>query len=123
MSGVNVFAEPIDKQEIGSPEWRSALFAEAVRHTAHLEGPIRVTALQEHLLRFTRGTQEECGGEILMTLCLLIHSGLYTANTYNRATMTLILSEATTFTASHVLTMHMHGEHEVGEEDDEEDDA
>ncbi|WP_156375524.1 hypothetical protein [Methylobacterium sp. Leaf125] len=55
-----------------------------------------------------------------MTLCLLIHSGLYTANTYNRATMTLILSEATTFTASHVLTMHMHGEHEAGEEDEEE---
>ena len=122
---MNVFADPIEKHEIGSPEWRSALFAEAVRHTAHLEGPIRVTSLQDHLLRFTGGTEEECSGEIMMTLCLLIHSGLYTANTYNRATMTLILSSATTFTASHVLTMHMHGEHEAGEEDDddEEDDA
>ncbi|KQP82872.1 hypothetical protein [Methylobacterium sp. Leaf117] len=122
---MNVFAEPIEKYETGSPEWRSALFAEAVRYTAHLEGPIRVNSLQEHLLRFTGGTEEECGGEILMTLCLLIHSGLYTASTYNRATMTLIISAATTFTASPVLTMHIHGEHESGEidEDDEEDDA
>lgn len=117
---MNVFAEPFEDHTIGSAEWRSALFAEAVRHTAHLAGPIKVSALQEHLLAFTGGTEEECRGEILMTLCLLIHSGLYTANTYNRATMTLILSEATTFTASHVLTMHMHGEHEAGEEDEEE---
>ena len=120
---MNVFAQPIGDHAIGSAEWRSALFAEAVRHTAHLAGPIKVSYLQEHLLRFTGATEEECGGDILMTLCLLIHSGLYTANTYNRVTMTLILSEATTFTVSHVLTMHMHGEHEAQEEDGEEDDA
>lgn len=120
---MNVFAEPIQSHEVGSAEWRSALFAEAIRHTAHLAGPIRASSLQEHLLRFAGGTEEQCGGEILMTLCLLIHSGLYVTNTFNRATMTLVLSTETTFTASHVLTMHMHGEHETGDEDDEEDDA
>ncbi|WP_019905682.1 hypothetical protein [Methylobacterium sp. 77] len=98
--------------QAGEPEWRSALLAEAIRHTAHLAGPISPFALFKHLQEWLGLTEEECGGEINTVLFLMVRSDLYTSNTHDVETGTITLAAHTLLTPSVTLTLCMHSEPE-----------
>ncbi|MCC0808561.1 hypothetical protein FPV16_20520 [Methylobacterium sp. W2] len=107
------------RSQIGEPEGRSALLAEAIRHTAHLAGPISPFALFKHLQDWLGLSEEECGGEINTTLFLMVRSGLYTSNTHDVETGTIILAAHTLLTPSVTLTLCMHDDHESVPEEPE----
>lgn len=110
MPQVVPFRSPAQRPQIGQPEWRSALLAEAIRHTAHVAGSICPFALFRHLQDWLGLPEEVCGGEINTTLFALVSSGLYTSNTHDVATGTITLGAETRLTASRVLTVCLHGE-------------
>ncbi|MCJ2033051.1 hypothetical protein [Methylobacterium sp. J-068] len=95
--------------DLGQPEWRAALLAEAIRHTAHLAGPISPFALFQHLQDWLGLTEEVCGGEINTILFLMVRSGLYTSNTHDVETGTITFAGGTRLTPSCALTQCMHG--------------
>lgn len=105
---------------VGQPEWRSALLAEAVRHTAHLAGPISPFALFRHLQDWLGLPEEECGGEVNTTIFLLVRSGLYTSNTHDVETGTITLAAETRLTASRVLTLCLHSDVDAEAEGEQE---
>ena len=103
----------ITPASLGQPEWRSALLAEAIRHTAHLAGPICPFALHRHLQDWLGLSEEACGGEINTTLFLMVRSGLYTSNTHDVDSGTITMAAETRLTASRVLTLCLHGDLEA----------
>ncbi|KQP35962.1 hypothetical protein [Methylobacterium sp. Leaf100] len=105
--------------QIGQPEWRSSLLAAAIRHTAHVAGPICPFALFRHLQDWLGLPEEVCGGEINTILFAMVRSGLYTSNTHDVATGTITLGAETRLTASRVLTVCLHGEPCGDPEDDD----
>ncbi|MDO9428407.1 MAG: hypothetical protein Q7T93_16445 [Methylobacterium sp.] len=105
--------------DVGQPEWRSALLAEAIRHTAHVAGPISPFTLFRHLQDWLGLPEEVCGGEINTVLFAMVRSGLYTSNTHDVATGSITLGAETRLTASRVLTVCLHGEPCGDPEDDE----
>ncbi|KQT17717.1 hypothetical protein ASG40_16990 [Methylobacterium sp. Leaf399] len=100
----------LNHAEVGQPEWRSALLAEAIRHTAHVAGPINPFALHRHLQDWVGIPEEACGGEINTILFAMVRSGLYTSNTHDEATGTITMGVETRLTASRTLTVCLHGE-------------
>ena len=106
--------------DVGQPEWRSALLAEAIRHTAHLAGPVNPNTLFRHLQAWLGLPEEACGEEIRTTLFLMVRSGLFTSDSHDRASGDLWLGTATRFTPSRTLTAYLHGEavHLTDDEDD-----
>ncbi|MCC0809073.1 hypothetical protein FPV16_23210 [Methylobacterium sp. W2] len=95
---------------IGQPEWRAVLLAEAIRHTAHVAGPINPWALFRHLQSWLGMAEEECGSEISAILFLMVRSGLYTSNTYDVNAGMVSMAAHTQFGASPALTLCMHGD-------------
>jgi len=93
----------------GSPEWRAALFGQAVAYAAHLTGPICPYALGSHLHRFLGQSEEQCGGEALDATVMLIRSGLFTINTMDEDG-SLIFGGETKLTVSPMLTAYLYGE-------------
>lgn len=107
--------------EVGSPEWRAALFGQAVAYSAHLTGPICPYVLGAHLRSILGLPEEECGGEIFDATVMLIRAGLFTINTVEPGTNSLMFGGDTKLTPSRLLTGYVYGE--PGEApDDEEDD-
>lgn len=106
------------RSEVGDPEWRSALLAEAIRHTAHVAGPISPFALFKHLQGWLGLSEEECGGEINTTLFLMVRSGLYTSNTHDVETGTITLAGHTLLSPSRTLTVCIHSEPEPEPDED-----
>ena len=110
----------VDPAALAQPEWRAALLAEAIRHTAHLAGPISPFALFRHLQDWIGLPEEACGDEINTTLFLMVRSGLYTSNTHDVETGTITMAGETRLTASRVLTLCLHGELEAEPEGEHE---
>ena len=96
--------------ESGSPEWRAALFGQAIAYAAHLTGPICPYALGRHLWSFLGQSEEECGGEALDVTFLLIRTGLFTVNTRDERTGDIWLGADTMLTVSPMLTAYLYGE-------------
>lgn len=93
----------------GSPEWRAALFGQAIAYAAHLTGPICPYALGSHLRRFIGQSEEECGGEALDATVMLIRTGLFTINTMDEDG-SLIFGGDTKLTVCPMLTTYLYGE-------------
>ena len=91
------------------PEWRAALLAEAIRHTAHRAGPINASALFRHLQHWLGQIEEACGAEINTILFLMVRSGLYTSNTHDVENGTITFAGGTRLTPSCALTQCMQG--------------
>lgn len=103
--------------QAGSPEWRAAIFGEAIAYAAHLTGPICPYALGSHLHRFLGQSEEQCGGEALDATVMLIRTGLFTINTMDEDG-SLVFGGETRLTVAPMLTAYLYGE-----PDDEEDEA
>lgn len=93
----------------GSPEWRAALFGQAIAYAAHLTGPICPYALGSHLHRFLGQSEEQCGVEALDATVMLIRTGLFTINTMDEDG-SLIFSGHTKLTVAPMLTAYLYGE-------------
>ena len=106
--------------EVGSPEWRAALFGQAIAYSAHLTGPICPYVLGLHLRSILGLPEEECGGEILDATVMLIRSGLFTINTVEPGTGAFWFGGDTKLTTTRLLTGNVYGE--PGEPLDEEED-
>ena len=102
----------LSKPAIGEPEWRGALLAEVIRHTAHVAGPICLNGLFRHLLDWLGLPEEECGAEIYSTVFCLVRTGLYTSNTYDAATGELWLGHDTQLTPARTVTLYLYGDTE-----------
>jgi hypothetical protein len=98
--------------EVGSPEWRAALFGQT--------GPICPYVLGSHLRSILGLPEEECGGEILDATVMLIRAGLFTINTVEPGTGAFWFSGDTKLTPTRLLTGYVYGE--PGEPLDEEED-
>ncbi|MDP4024434.1 hypothetical protein Q8W71_17555 [Methylobacterium sp. NEAU 140] len=107
---------PPPRDQVGQPEWRAALFAEAIRHTAHVAGPINPFPLMSHLLTWLGIAEEKAGDEITLIIFLMVRSGLYTANTHSSATGKLYLGCDTRLTASPILSSMLYAVYENAEE-------
>jgi hypothetical protein len=92
----------------GSPEWRAALFGQAIAYAAHLTGPICPYALGSHLHRFLGQSEAQCGGEALDATVMLIRTGLFTINTMDEDG-SLIFGGETKLTVSPMLTAYLYG--------------
>lgn len=107
--------------ETGSPEWRAALFGQAIAYAAHLTGPICPYALGRHLWSFLGQAEEECGGEAMDATVMLIRTGLFTINTMDE-NGSLTFSGDTKLTVTPMLTAYLYGGPEL-QDDDAEDEA
>lgn len=96
--------------EVGSPEWRAALFGQAIAYSAHLTGPICPYVLGSHLRSILGLPEEECGGEILDATVMLIRAGLFTINTVEPGTGAFWFSGDTKLTPTRLLTGYVYGE-------------
>ncbi|MDP4024488.1 hypothetical protein Q8W71_17835 [Methylobacterium sp. NEAU 140] len=94
-------------------ERRSAMLAEAIRHTAHVAGEIDTHALHAHLITWAGVPEEECGGDIYATMFFMVRCGLYTTNTPDT------LAAETRLKVSHLLMGHLYDEHPPEPDDDE----
>lgn len=95
--------------DYGSPEWRAALFGQAISYAAHLTGPICPYALGSHLHAFLGQAEEECGGEALDAVVMLIRTGLFTINTIDE-TGVITFEGETKLTVAPMLTAYLYGE-------------
>ncbi|NEU14650.1 hypothetical protein G3T14_21435 [Methylobacterium sp. BTF04] len=93
----------------GSPEWRAALFGQAIAYAAHLTGPICPHALGRHLWAFVGQAEVECGGECLDAVLILIQTGLFTANTMDEDTGAITFCSETKLTVAPMLTAYVYG--------------
>lgn len=98
--------------DYGSPEWRAALFAQALSYAAHLTGPICPYAIGSHLHAFLGQAEEVCGGEALDAVVMLIRTGLFTINTID-ADGSLIFGGDTKLMVAPILTAYLYGEDEA----------
>jgi hypothetical protein len=112
-------APPPAASEVGQPEWRAAVLAEAIRHTAHLTGPINPFSLMDHLRNWLGLVEEECGADLHDVLFMMVGSGLYTSNTMDFSTGTVWLGSKTYLTAGRALTAFVYSEEPAEREDDE----
>jgi hypothetical protein len=96
--------------EAGSPEWRAALFAQAIAYAAHLSGPISPHALHRHLRTFIGESEDGCGWEVCDAVLMLIQTGLFTVNTMGDDGETIIFRDDTMLTVGPVLTAFVYGE-------------
>jgi hypothetical protein len=94
--------------EAGSPEWRAALFGQAIAYAAHLTGPICPHALGRYLWSFVGQAEEECGGECLDAVLMLIRTGLFTANTAEEDG-SITFGGETKLTVTPMLTAYLYG--------------
>ena len=117
MSAAGTARPPVD---VGSPEWRAALFGQAIAYSAHLTGPICPYVLGSHLRSILGLPEEECGGEILDATVMLIRAGLFTINTVEPGTGAFWFSGDTKLTPTRLLTGYVYGE--PGEPLEEEED-
>lgn len=104
------------RTDVGQPEWRAALLAEAIRRTAFVEGPINPFRLARALREWLSLSEEDCGDEVYTTLFLMVRSGLYTSNTHDVVTGVISLGGDTRLTVAPVLTTYLHGEVEHAED-------
>lgn len=95
--------------QTGSPEWRAALFAQAIAYAAHLTGPICPYAIGTHLRAFVGQSEEECGGEALDAVVMLIRAGLFSINTIDEDG-DITFSGETKLTVAPILTAYVYGE-------------
>ena len=109
----------LSKPAIGEPEWRGALLAEAIRHTAHVAGPICGNALFKHLHAWLGLPEEGCGSEIYRATFLMVRSGLYTSNTYDAKFGEMYFQHNTRLTPSREVTLYLYGESEGEAEESE----
>jgi len=105
-------APPPAASEVGQPEWRAAVLAEAIRRTAHLSDPINPFPLMIHLRDWLGLTEEECLGELTTVVFTMASTGLYTINTFDAETRAIWLGAETRLTPSKTLTLMLHGEAE-----------
>lgn len=103
----------------GSPEWRAALFGQAVAYAAHLTGPICPYALGTHLHAFLNQAEEQCGGEAQDAVVMLVRTGLFTINTIDDETGDITFGGETKLTVAPMLTAYLYGENADIREDDE----
>jgi len=94
--------------DTGSPEWRAALFAQAIAYAAHLTGPICPHALGRYLWNFVGKAEEECGGECLDAVLMLIRTGLFTASTAEEDG-SITFGGETKLTVTPMLTAYLYG--------------
>lgn len=94
----------------GSPEWRAALFGQAIAYAGHLTGEICPFALERHLWSFVGLTEEECSGESMDAVLMLIRCGLFTINTVDAETGDLWFGGETKLTVTPMLTRYLYGE-------------
>lgn len=104
--------------EAGSPEWRAALFGQAIAYAAHLTGPICPYALGSHLHAFIGQPESVCGGEALDATVMLIRTGLFTINTMD-PDGSLIFDGTTKLTVTPMLTAYLYGGLEPSEDNSE----
>lgn len=104
--------------EAGSPEWRAALFAQAIAYAAHLTGPICPYALGRHLHAFIGQPEDECGGEALDATVMLIRAGLFTINTMD-PDGSLIFGAETKLTVTPMLTAYLYGGPDTLDDDED----
>lgn len=96
--------------DAGSPEWRAALFGQAIAYAAHLAGPICPHALHKHLRSFLGQSEGRCGGEVCDAVLMLLQTGLFTANTVDPETGIITFGEGTMLTVAPLLTGYLYGE-------------
>lgn len=94
----------------GSPEWRAALFGQALAYAGHLTGEICPFALEKHLRSFVGQTEGRRGSEIMDAVLMLISSGLFTINTANEETGDLWFATESKLTVAPLLTAYLYGE-------------
>lgn len=104
--------------ETGSPEWRAALFAQAIAYAAHLTGPICPYALGSHLHAFIGEPEDVCGGEALDATVMLIRTGLFTTNTID-PDGSLIFDGTTKLIVTPMLTAYLYGGPEAPDDDED----
>jgi hypothetical protein len=95
--------------DAGSPEWRAALFGQAIAYAAHLSGPISPHALHRHLRTFIGPSEDRCGWEVCDAVLMLIQTGLFTVNTI-AGDGEIIFRDDTMLTVGPVLTAYVYGE-------------
>lgn len=96
----------------GSPEWRAALFGQAIAFAGHLTGEICPLALGRHLWSFLGQSEEDCGSECLDAVVMLVQSGLFTINTVDAETGDLWIGGESKLTVRPMLTRYLYGEPE-----------
>ena len=94
----------------GSPEWRAALFGQAIAYAGHLTGEICPLALGRHLWAFVGQREEDCGGECLDAVVMLVRSGLFTINTVDEETGDIWIGGESKLTVCPLLTGYLYGE-------------
>ncbi|KQP61075.1 hypothetical protein [Methylobacterium sp. Leaf108] len=94
----------------GSPEWRAALFGQAVAYAVHLTGPICPYALGAHLRTFLGRSEDGCEGEVLDAVLMLIQTGLFTLNTMRADTGVIAFTDESRLTVSPLMTAYLYGE-------------
>lgn len=113
---VSAITHPV--AEAGSPEWRAALFGQAIAYAAHLTGPICPYALGRHLWSFLGQAEEECGGEAMDATVMLIRTGLFTINTMDEDG-SLTFSGETKLTVTPMLTAYLYGGPDAVDDDED----
>ncbi len=96
--------------EAGSPEWRAALFTQAIAYAAHLTGPICPHALHWHLRAFIGPGEDRNRWEARDAVLMLIQTGLFTVNTMGDDGETIVFQDDTMLTVGPVLTAYVYGE-------------
>lgn len=103
----------------GSPEWRAALFGQAISYAGHLTGEICPFVLERHLWNFVGQTEEECSAESMDAVLMLIRCGLFTINTVDPATGDLWFSGDTKLTVTPMLTAYLYGGPDTLDDDED----
>jgi hypothetical protein len=107
--------------EAGSPEWRAALFGQAIAYAAHLTGEICPHALHKHLKSFVGNAEDGGRAERFDAVLMLVDTGLFTVTTKDAETGEATIGEGTMLTVCPMLTAYLYGgtQRFKGESEDE----